>query len=543
MQIKQTYHKASTASSDSSGSTFDFSAECSRKPVSLDATIKESRAYARVMLALRQVVVGDWRTKQVDHSKYQAWVAERYLEELPNHMQGVDAEKLQLMEERKSLNTNKQQILGKLSNLKKNVSTARRKYYDWLYQNDRDKWYVLDPVISVHQDAVIFEAFSLDESVYGRVSVPSQKLETRGKTEYGTTNIDFSQTLADELYRVRSYRPANLKVSYEKVEMATDLGSSLEKKIDLPETWVRGFLQVQSASSLEGVHFDLHSETVAEALAILDRKKEKIGPRSIRFIFEKGKPVILSIDPWNIICTDREVYEGDFEGEIRIWGRRRMKVLKELLPLSDRIQVKLLGNGMPSYWSVSVDGHRFDIGLSGWTSNDWAAQANFDLLASTGQNSESNVHLAERIIKEKMVLTPTQLSQLISCSASEATTALQTLCKNGQAMYDYIKGEYRWRQLIQQEITLQNPEEEERNQYAISLLKDNRVRLIGKSEEGANYLTVEGKYVFEPTLYLDKDGKVSKASCTCSHYKQNELRKGPCAHLVAAVLYLKNNDQ
>ena len=543
MQIKQTYHKASTASSDSSGSTFDFSAECSRKPVSLDATIKESRAYARVMLALRQVVVGDWRTKQVDHSKYQAWVAERYLEELPNHMQGVDAEKLQLMEERKSLNTNKQQILGELSNLKKNVSTARRKYYDWLYQNDRDKWYVLDPVISVHQDAVIFEAFSLDESVYGRVSVPSQKLETRGKTEYGTTNIDFSQTLADELYRVRSYRPANLKVSYEKVEMATDLGSSLEKKIDLPETWVRGFLQVQSASSLEGVHFDLHSETVAEALAILDRKKEKIGPRSIRFIFEKGKPVILSIDPWNIICTDREVYEGDFEGEIRIWGRRRMKVLKELLPLSDRIQVKLLGNGMPSYWSVSVDGHRFDIGLSGWTSNDWAAQANFDLLASTGQNSESNVHLAERIIKEKMVLTPTQLSQLISCSASEATTALQTLCKNGQAMYDYIKGEYRWRQLIQQEITLQNPEEEERNQYAISLLKDNRVRLIGKSEEGANYLTVEGKHVFEPTLYLDKDGKVSKASCTCSHYKRNELRKGPCAHLVAAVLYLKNNDQ
>jgi hypothetical protein len=543
MQIKQTYHKASTASSDSSGSTFDFSAECSRKPVSLDATIKESRAYARVMLALRQVVVGDWRTKQVDHSKYQAWVAERYLEELPNHMQGVDAEKLQLMEERKRLNTNKQQILGELSHLKKNVSTARRKYYDWLYQNDRDKWYVLDPVISVHQDAVIFEAFSLDESVYGRVSVPSQKLETRGKTEYGTTNIDFSQTLADELYRVRSYRPANLKVSYEKVEMATDLGSSLEKKIDLPETWVRGFLQVQSASSLEGVHFDLHSETVAEALAILDRKKEKIGPRSIRFIFEKGKPVILSIDPWNIICTDREVYEGDFEGEIRIWGRRRMKVLKELLPLSDRIQVKLLGSGMPSYWSVSVDGHRFDIGLSGWTSNDWAAQANFDLLASTGQNSESNVHLAERIIKEKMVLTPTQLSQLISCSASEATTALQTLCKNGQTMYDYIKGEYRWRQLIQQEITLQNPEEEERNQYAISLLKDNRVRLIGKSEEGANYLTVEGKHVFEPTLYLDKDGKVSKASCTCSHYKRNELRKGPCAHLVAAVLYLKNNDQ
>lgn len=539
MQITQTYHKPSTASTNANGSSFDFSAECSRKPVSLNATINDSRAYARVMLALRKVVVGDWRPKQVDHSKYQAWVAQRYLEELPNHMHGVDAEKLRLMEERTKLNVQKEEVLSQLTAMKRGIHSARRKYYNWLYQNDRDKWFVLDPVISVHPDAVIFEAFSLDESVYGRVSVSSEKLTTHDKTVFGTTNIDFSQTLADELYRVRSYRPANLKVSYEKVEMATNLGTSLEKKIDLPPTWVRGFLQVQSAASLDGVQCVLQSDTIAEVLSLLERKKEKTGPRSLRFQFAKGEPVKVVVDPWGDECVDTEIYNGDFEGEIRIWGRKRLSVLKELLPLSDQIELKLLGTGMPSYWSVSVDGHRFDVGFSGWTANDWADQANFDLLASTGKNSEVNTHLAERVIKEKMVLVPSTLASLIGCSVSEATTALQTLCKNGQAMYDYITGEYRWRQLIQQDIEWRDKDVEERNTYAIQLLNDGKVRSLGKTTEGMNYFAVEGKQVFETSLLLDTDGKVARASCSCSFFKRNELRKGPCAHLVASVLSLK----
>ena len=56
-------------------------------------------------------------------------------------------------------------------------------------------------------------------------------LEIFGDVAYGTTNIDFSQSLADELYRVRSYRPAWLKVAQEQVQMSTSAGARLEKKI------------------------------------------------------------------------------------------------------------------------------------------------------------------------------------------------------------------------------------------------------------------------------------------------------------------------
>ena len=81
MQVTQSYAQESTAQNDEQGMKFNFSAELSRKPVSINALIKNSLSYARLMLALRQVVKGDWRTPQVDHTAYQEWVQERYIED------------------------------------------------------------------------------------------------------------------------------------------------------------------------------------------------------------------------------------------------------------------------------------------------------------------------------------------------------------------------------------------------------------------------------------------------------------------------------
>ena len=92
------------------------------------------------------------------------------------------------------------------------ANNARRDYYNYLYHHDREKWLVLDPVISVHPDSVIFEAFSIDESSYARVTVPNENLDVIGDMIYGTTNIDFSRDLVKEFKRVRNYRPAWIKV-------------------------------------------------------------------------------------------------------------------------------------------------------------------------------------------------------------------------------------------------------------------------------------------------------------------------------------------
>ena len=168
------------------------------------------------MLAMRQVVLSNLGNKVKDHSAYQAWVQEKYLEELPSHLKNMEATRLKLHEKKGTLKEEIKSIQGFIKPLQNKIWQARSKYFNWIYKHDRDKWMALDPVISVHPDAVIFECFSQDESSYGRVTVPSHLLQTFGETKYGTTNIDFSATLADEIYRVRSYRPAWLKVAFEK---------------------------------------------------------------------------------------------------------------------------------------------------------------------------------------------------------------------------------------------------------------------------------------------------------------------------------------
>ncbi|MGL4184455.1 MAG: hypothetical protein ACRCR4_01625, partial [Thiotrichaceae bacterium] len=49
------------------------------------------------------------------------------------------------------------------SNQNQGLAKAYRAYFDWLLRNDPLAYLILDPVISVHPDAVVMEVFSKDE--------------------------------------------------------------------------------------------------------------------------------------------------------------------------------------------------------------------------------------------------------------------------------------------------------------------------------------------------------------------------------------------
>ena len=67
MNIVQTYARQSSASINAKDVHFDIAQELSRENgVSIYAMVNHSLDYARIMLALQQVVVGDWRTPKRD---------------------------------------------------------------------------------------------------------------------------------------------------------------------------------------------------------------------------------------------------------------------------------------------------------------------------------------------------------------------------------------------------------------------------------------------------------------------------------------------
>jgi hypothetical protein len=155
------------------------------------------------------------------------------------------------------------------------------------------------------------------------------------------------------------------------------------------------------------------------------------------------------VEPWDVAVKEsRHVFAGDYRGEIRIWGRRRLLALESLLPHAEKVEARLLGTGMPSYWTVFQKRHRFDLGLSGWTQNDWSRAARFDLLASTAAVSEGDVTQAAEALEKHLRLSPGELAAKTDLSREAATSALQRLCREGRAMFDLADGVYRWRQLL-----------------------------------------------------------------------------------------------
>ncbi len=454
MLFTQSYARRSSATVGTGSLGLDLATEQGRPPVRLHATMLDSPSYARLMLTLYNVVTSNLAPPQRDHSAYQAWVGERYLEELTTQQAQAAVTLPRLFEQRGLLKSRVKEIDGAVTALTRTAQNgdywfAVRTYYDYLYKYDRDAWYALDPVVSVHPDCLIFEAFSQDESSYGRVTVPTDRLRVDGAVAYGTTNIDFSPDLAREIGRVRSYRATALHVEQGAVALATAAGAVVEKKIDLPPTWVRGFLQVQSAATLPGVDVRLSTSTLADVLSVLRRQREDKGPRSLRVVLEPGKRPSIVIEPWGIVIHEHTfVHDGRSAQEIRLWGRRRLLVLSDLLAHGDEVRARLLGTGLPSYWTVWDGASRIDVGLSGWTQNDWSRAAQFDLLTAGEPPAPAVQAKAARMMEECLVATPEDVALGTDLDRPTATAALQALCREGRVMYDHTTASYRWRQLF-----------------------------------------------------------------------------------------------
>ena len=69
------------------------------------------------------------------------------------------------------------------------------------------------------------------------------------------------------------------------------------------------------------------------------------------------------LEPWEqVIDSYGPVYRGPADGPIRIWGRRRLLSLARLLPLAQRVDVYLLGTGLPSFWVVQMGNIAINVG-------------------------------------------------------------------------------------------------------------------------------------------------------------------------------------
>lgn len=425
-----------------------------------------------------------------------------------------------------------------------------------------DEWstelFTLDPIITVHDDRVFFEAFSADQSSYGLVIADRALFSPEGEVHCGTTNVDFTAWLWAALAEMRSTRETWFRVGAEGFEVTTQQrGGRFERKVEVPESWVRGFLQLQGAMALPGTRLTARPVDVLAAIRTLSLMKAKVSPRALRYELEPGKDAALVLEPWEtrvpLVGASHTFAERRV---VRTWGRRRLRLLEPLLPWADSVDVYLKGRALPSFYSVNLPGVRFVLGLSGWTQNRFTDTGSFELLVAPGGDAALQDRLAALLAKRQHATTEA-LARESGAAAADVVKALSALCAAGRVMFDVEARDWRHRELFSKAIDLArlyppDPRREEAAGYVargeVSLTstatRETTKQKRFKTPDGELFKelvfrdwVVHGRVGPQPEvdLVLNDEDRLIFGRCRCAFFDEHLLNRGPCAHLLALL--------
>jgi predicted DNA-binding WGR domain protein len=483
-----------------------------RPPVQFDGVIKNPLRFREAMSALYAIVGSDYRYVPRDRTAYVAYIRMR---RETSHM---------------------------------NLWEAQRTYFAWMLRNDPLALLILDPVVSVHPDQVFFEVFSKDESTYARLGVHRSAFELTEPPVCGTTNVDFSQALYSSIQQMRSYRETRLSIAREAVKMATETtGEVLEKKINIPDSWLRGFLQVQSATTLPMDTFRLAPMDLYNLLLHLrlhgDRKGQR---RGLRIELVPGEAPRLVLEPWEVVLPSTAgAYKGCNARIVRVWGRRRLLLIRRMLPFVGSLDVHLLGSGLPSFWVLRGGDLTLTLGLTGFTAANWSQAVSFDLLLPRKTQTTKPLESIVAHLQDIWSADTASLVKGTGLRGAALVEALQLGCQQGKVMYDLADNVYRYRPLTDEPLDLarlQYRNQRERIAHdlltrrgAVKIVSENRIAGTGLELTGKVQVT-EDKREYRPKMLLGDEGQLAKAECTCPAFRKQGLKDGPCVHLVALRL-------
>lgn len=425
----------------------------------------------------------------------------------------------------------------------------------WLSQGEFMSW-TLDPVITVHPDRIFFEAFSQDQSVYSMVIANPEMFVKDGEVVNGTTNIDFSAWLWGALNEMRSSRETWLRVGAQGFEVKTKgAGGRFEQKVDLPDNWVRDFLQVSSAMAMPGTRITVRPADLLAAIRFLRYTKAKVSPRALRYEFKPGEDARLVLEPWEHSVQLRGAEHNYTEPKIiRTWGRRRLNLIEPLLPFATSVDIYLKGRGLPSFYAVKLPDLTFVLGLSGWTEQNWTESGSFDLLNDTTPVGDDLLAQVHQQLATRFHASPNDLAATLNQNSETLWRACERLCRQGRAVFDVASRDFRHRELFEQpvdEAKMFPPDE--RLERARTLLAQNAVpfarcepqetRKTKKLKTPDGPITreiiyrdwrVTGNVATEKTeIVVGDSGRIIFGTCTCRFFQENLLGKGPCEHMIA----------
>jgi hypothetical protein len=113
-----------------------------------------------------------------------------------------------------------------------------------------------DPVVTAGADVLRLESFSACGGVYARADLSGVGVSA-GLVGAGTTNVDVNEPLRRALAQVTDRLPLRMEVGLDGIAVTAAAERIVERKVPLPDRWVRGLGEVQVAASQMVLRADL----------------------------------------------------------------------------------------------------------------------------------------------------------------------------------------------------------------------------------------------------------------------------------------------
>jgi hypothetical protein len=376
-------------------------------------------------------------------------------------------------------------------------------------QARNDPWRGRDPVATGDGERLRFEVLSMCGGLYGRLDLAAAELEG-AVTDRATTNVDINPPLYQALTRVGGADPLRLSVGADGLAVATLDGGIVEKKVPLPAAWLRGLAEVAARA----LALDLRLELPAgRAVALLAQMSARSG-RRVRWLLPAGSAV--------------RTTAGPAPGGVCVADGFRLSVLRPLLPMARTVALYAPpASGVQaqvSGWMLDFGTARFTLLLSTGARNGFAGDGQLLTdLAAEAADADADADLLSGLLAADPVVERASVSARTGWDPTRATSALAALATAGQVGYDIAEASSFHRPLP----------------YRADLVAALHPRLAA-----ARVLAAAGRLVRTPVGIEVTSGdntylvhrRNGEFACTCAWWADHQGRRGPCKHVVAAII-------
>jgi len=362
-----------------------------------------------------------------------------------------------------------------------------------------------DPVVTSNVDRLRFESFSSCCGVHARLDLLPDALDGAPLAS-GTTNVDFNPAMRAALGGVAGGGPLLLSIGSGEVTVDTANESVTERKVPLPDRWLKGFGEVQALA--RGMRL------AGELTGVEAHRFVRSLPRSARRpVWARPAGRTFSLLP------------AASPGAVCIAGPHRLAELGPLLRFARRLRVygPDIASGVqeaPSGWELDLGMARFVLTLSPEKWRGFSGEgALLGLLADPDVAADADL-VGSRLTWDGRI-DEERIGSAAGLSADRVRDALGYLAAAGRVGYDLADESFFQRALpFGQALEAMHP----RLASARELIAAGAVTLTGAGATVRSGGT-EHRVTF---------GGGTADRCTCTWWGKHLGTRGPCKHVLAA---------